>query len=94
MRVAKFVSWFANGAVHGVLTFYFFVLLWPSSFLSSGAEAGFFAFGLSIFHSVVITVTLKLFLCTRLWTPHFVTASVLSVASLCVFLLFYTEFKW
>jgi hypothetical protein len=94
MRTWKFVSWFANGAVHGALTFYFFSLLWSSSFLSSGMEAGHFAFGLVIFHGVVITVNWKLFITAHLWTFYLVVCSFLSVASLFVFLSIYTSFKW
>lgn len=94
MRVTKFLSWFANGAVHGILTFYFFLMLWSTSFIESGFDAGFFAFGLTIFHSVVLTTTLKLFLVTRLWTSYFIASSVLSVAALFAFLSVYTSFKW
>ena len=85
MRVAKFLYWFANGAVHGILTFYFFVLLWSASIINSGMEAGLFAFGLIIFHAVVVTTTLKLFLMARQWTGYFMACSFLSVASLLSF---------
>ena len=94
MRATKFLSWFANGALHGALIFYFFVLLWSGALLSSGMDAGLFAFGVTVFHGVVITANLKLFLLARLWTLYFVLCSILSVAALFAFLIVYTSFKW
>lgn len=94
MRASKFLTWLFNGAMHGFLVFYFFFFFWSTPFLPSGMDAGLFAFGLIIFHGVVITADLKLFLVAKLWTYYLVASSCLSVATLFVFNYVYTSFKW
>ena len=94
MRPSKFVSWFLNGVFHGVTIFCIFYVLWSNTIFSSGQSLGLFAFGLILYHGVVITSNLKLAIMTRYWSIYFVSCLILSFASLIGFMTLYSNFKW
>lgn len=94
MRPQQFVMWSLNGLFHGIIIFFVFYILWEDSILRSGQTLGLFAFGLMVYHGVVITANLKLAIMTRFWSIYFMVSLILSMVSLICFMGVYSNFKW
>lgn len=94
MHPKEFCSWFFNGVFHGVVIYCIFHILWAESILPSGHNLGLFAFGLIVYHGVVITANLKLAILTRYWSIYFFLSLILSILALIGFLAAYSNFKW
>lgn len=94
MRMAMFFAWFFNGAVHGIMLYYFFYEIWQATIWSDAKSIGLFAYGLMIYHGVILTVTLKLGIIARYWNFYFGFAMLLSIFCVLAFSSVYTSYKW
>lgn len=94
MRFSMFFAWFLNGLIHGLILFYFFYAVWQTSIWSDGKSIGLFAFGLCIYHGVILTVTFKLGIIARYWNLYFGFAMLLSIFCVLTFCSLYTSYKW
>lgn len=89
-----FFVWFFNGAFHGLILFYFFHEVWQTTVWSDAKSIGLFAYGLVIYHGVILTVTLKLGIIARYWNFYFGFAMLLSIFCVLAFSSVYTSYKW
>lgn len=94
MRLAMFFAWFFNGFVHGLILYYFFYEVWQATIWSDAKDIGLFAYGLIIYHGVILTVTLKLGIIARYWNFYFGFAMLLSIFCVLAFSSVYTSYKW